>query len=81
VSAEYLKRTGRTDVSLGAHLAVDPPFVNRVSGYLLLLAGEILVDIARVHFGKDPKHLHGVWRRPGAVTVDPITPFITQVKL
>lgn len=63
VTADYLKRSGRTDVELGTQLGASKEFAMRVSWSLILLAGEVVADIGRVHFGKGTTPPAGVWRR------------------
>jgi hypothetical protein len=61
VSSEYLKRTGRTDVGIGDKLLVDSLAVRRICFDLLVLAGEIFLDVSEVHFGKTRTEITGVW--------------------
>jgi hypothetical protein len=62
-SAEYLKRTGREDLSLGDVVPVTDSMIGGVASNALLVASELCLDIGSVHFGKKRGEIKGVWNR------------------
>jgi hypothetical protein len=60
-SSEYLKRSQRTDVTLGEQLPIEPVFVQAVSGDLLMLGGVVLLAVSEAHFGRKRESITGVW--------------------
>jgi hypothetical protein len=59
-SAEYLKRSGRTDLSLGDPVPLEPAFVRAVATDMERLAGQILLDVLETHFGVERHLVTGV---------------------
>src|SRR5215475_721560 len=63
VSAEYLRRTRRTDLALGSVVPLDDETLERISIVAGGICGEVFIDIATSFFGASDAELSGVWRR------------------
>jgi hypothetical protein len=63
-SAEYLERTGRTDVAVGTLVPIDSGFVEAFHDVALYLCGEVYAAIAMGFFGEPADPHTGVVRFP-----------------
>jgi len=52
ISGEYVKRTGRTDLTLGQKVAISRDTIGQLYSDIKALALEVFLDVSEVHLGK-----------------------------
>ena len=63
---EYIKRTGRTELTPGEFVTVTPQFLGEAFEVTRMLVSHIFTSVSKKFFGREDSELRGVWRPGGS---------------